>query len=188
MRSVLLKWTLGLCIVVGSIFTGGFVSAQTYFEYSLLGQPNECLGVGGGNMNNGTDFILWPCNAQPPNYTGARDQAFFTATYDYIWTEWGQYFSVRDALNNNKCMGVSGGSYADGANIMIWDCLGKTHTDQYWQFDLDKATNCYVIWDLNSGMYLAPYVGLRGGNQAEPVVQSLDSNQPVEWCQQQVTP
>jgi hypothetical protein len=192
MRSVLLKATLGLFIIVGITSMASKANAQSYFEL-IWADPTDftCAGVSGGNMTNGTDFILWTCNARANNgYTGAKDQALTIDTSDYIEAGGFFYYSIRDAKNYNKCMGVSGGSTSNNANVMIWDCLGTSHPDQYWLLFPDESTGCNIVYNYHSGMWL-------GVSQSDysSLVQTNDqygynngNGGPIEWCPHAVSP
>ena len=54
-----------------------------------------------------------------------------------------KYCSIRNGLNYNKCLGVKSGSTNNGTNLVIWDCLGGAHTDQYWAVTLKADGNYY---------------------------------------------
>jgi len=116
------------------------------FEHTFNG---ECIGVAAGNLNNGTNIISWPCNAQPPSYTGATDQAWSTDLNDCVMYNGSQYCSVRNQLNYNKCLGVSGGNTNSGTHLILWDCLGQSHPDQYWSINL-QGDGQYYFTDLAS--------------------------------------
>ena len=112
------------------------------FEHTFNG---ECMGVSAGNMTNGTAIISWPCNAQPPAYTAAKDQAWVTDLSDCIAYNGTSYCSVRDSVNFGKCLGVKAGITSNGTSLMIWDCLGQTHPDQYWSINKQSDNNYYFI-------------------------------------------
>ncbi|HXU61521.1 MAG TPA: RICIN domain-containing protein [Polyangia bacterium] len=117
---------------------------RQYFEFGFNG---KCMGVSNGNLTNGTNIVPWSCNANPANgYTQAKDQAW---TYDLndcynlsAVTGDTLYCPIRNGQNFNKCLGVKGGSTSEGTNLVIWDCLGIGHPDQFW-----------ALYDLGNGSY-----------------------------------
>jgi hypothetical protein len=142
MRNVLLNATLGLSVVAGITSIASQASAQLSGDLGLsyaipeTTDPNEapytiCAGVAAGNMANGTEFVTWTCNANVDNgYTGAKDQALFLDTSDYIEAGGFFYYSIRDSKNHSKCMGVSGGShFLYNYNSRMW--LGVTIPSGY---------------------------------------------------------
>ena len=102
---------------------------RTYFEFGFAG---KCMGVSGGSLTNGTNIIPWSCNAQPPSYTGATDQGWTIDLNDCTTYQGYSYCSVRNGLNYNKCLGTKAGGTGNGTNLVVWDCLGQAHADQYW--------------------------------------------------------
>jgi hypothetical protein len=205
MRSVLLKATLGLSVVAGVTSTTSQASAQLtgYFDLSYeVPQGDDvsfpfCAGVAAGNMTNGTEFVTWTCNANEDNgYAGAKDQAFMLDTSDYFEAGGFFYYSVRDANNYNKCLGVAGGSKSDDATVMIWDCLGTSHPDQYWLFFPDESrSGCYFLYNYHSQLWLGVdyppgYGGVEIGNtlmQTDDIEQSYEGA-PIPWCPHAVSP
>jgi hypothetical protein len=192
MRSVLLKATLGLFAIAGIGSIGAQARAQSYSEWGGFTLPPAnapgnyvaCAGVAGGNMTNGTPFVLAGCNAKSSNgFTGAGDQALSVDTTDYIESGGFFYYSIRNAKNFKKCMGVSGGSQNNNATVVIWDCLGTSHTDQYWLLFPDASTGCNIMYNYNSGMRLA------STSSSSNLVQRSDaSGWPIEWCPHPVSP
>jgi hypothetical protein len=59
---------------------------------------------------NGTSDQIWNRGKENPNFPG-----------------WFQYVN-----NAGQCLGVAGGSLAQGARLVGWTCLGPSHPDQYW--------------------------------------------------------
>ncbi len=208
MRGVLLKATFGLSVVASITSMAGPASAQIsgYFDLSYeASQDSEpyvpsqiCAGVSGGNMTNGTKFITWQCSANQNNgFTGAKDQAFIQDTSDYIESGGFFYYSIRDSQNYGKCMGVSGGSTGDDATVMIWDCLGTSHPDQYWLLFPDEyQSGCYFLYNYKSGMWLGVTLpgGYGGVGEGDTLIQTDDADQmegngaPIPWCPHSVTP
>jgi Ricin-type beta-trefoil lectin domain len=54
-----------------------------------------------------------------------------------------------------QCLGISGGSYSAGADAVVWNCLGVSHPDQYWNenFTGTQATTIY-LYNYKSGWVL----------------------------------
>jgi hypothetical protein len=57
----------------------------------------------------------------------------------------GYYQIVND---HNQCLGVAGGSTAQGARVVGWNCLGTSHPDQYWMVNFG-----YSCSTANSPLY-----------------------------------
>jgi hypothetical protein len=84
-----------------------------------------CLGIKGGN---GTSAVQWNCINHG----------------DQLWRTGKQ---IRDGYyqiinNDNRCLGVQGGSTREGAAVVGRKCLGTSHPDQYWQIE---SGSCYGI-------------------------------------------
>lgn len=187
MRSHLSQSALLLALAANSLLvSGGTARAEVLpggqvFQFSSLGPygDTECIGAWNGSMSNGTQLLAVSCNPidQPEE---PKDQGWAVDYTDCIFTEYGDYCSVRNLTNYNKCMGTYAGSPSNGAYIVIWDCLGKDHKDQYWQVVKDQATGYYRIWNLNSGL------GVTGSKVVcdwlgTCVNHLYDGNPPVEW-------
>ena len=85
-----------------------------------------CLGIKGGNVS--APAVQWNC----VNHG------------DQLWRTGKQ---IRDGYyqiinNDNRCMGVQGGSTREGAAVVGWKCLGTSHPDQYWQIE---GGTCYGV-------------------------------------------
>jgi hypothetical protein len=81
----------------------------------------KCLGISGGSTAAGAQAVQWDCN-------GNSDQSF-----QFSWTGktaggWPVYNIIDD--KSGDCLGVSGGSTAQGANVIQWPCNGNA--DQEW--------------------------------------------------------
>jgi hypothetical protein len=84
---------------------------------------NECLGVAGGVIQNGTRIIGWPCN-------GARDQEWIAVDSGF------GNFLIMNARNTNKCLSVAAMSKASQAALVIWDCKpAENNQDQRWSIE-----------------------------------------------------
>jgi len=154
MRSVLLRTTLAASVVAvgASVLVSNARADNVTYNFSIQrnGQT-QCIGTWGGSLTNGTQLIPWSCNPSGQ----AKDQAWWFDTSDCLHTEtYGDFCRIRNGVNN-KCMGVYGGSQNDGAYLVLWDCLGDSHGDQYWQLDGDGAGNNYIVnW---SGWFASIY-------------------------------
>jgi hypothetical protein len=105
----------------------------------------ECLGVLGGDMTNGTAVVAWPCIDHP-------DQKWEIQTTQGVpgGSIWGQ---IRNFQNPDKCLGVLASTTFDGSRLVIWDCNG--HTDQYWFFQpagssITGPDGCFNIENYNA--------------------------------------
>jgi hypothetical protein len=117
---------------------------RQYFEFIVNGQ---CMGVAAGNMTNGTNIVPWSCNANVSNgYTQAKDQAWTVDLNDCFHGYWSSvlYCSVHNAMNYNKCLGTRAGATGNNTNLVIWDCLGIGHPDQYWDVTQQSDGNYYL--------------------------------------------
>jgi len=159
-----------------SLIASGFViptSAGAQASYQLWTNPTTgyCLGVAGGNVTNGTPIIVWQCNGNSDQSWAAGDQLPYPP---------GAYSSYRNGTNANKCLGVANNSGANGAGLVIWDCLGTSHTDQYWNLQ-PVGNGCYVWYNASSGKVM----GVSGGSLSEgaSVIQWDYLGHPdQQWC------
>lgn len=132
--------------------TGHYFQLQynKYLAYRHEYYP-ECVSVGGTTPNNGASVISYFCK---PN-TAAVDQAWFWDIDDCFTTtnettgEQSRWCTIRNSQNTGKCMGISAGSRNEGAHAVMWDCLGKTHYDQYWLIQGDSY-GYYQLWNYNN--------------------------------------
>lgn len=126
----------------------------------------KCLGVGGGDMTNGTKIVQFDCINHP-------DQQWST-----VPTADGNYYHFRNKANPNKCLGVPGGSQAAGVQLVIWDCLN--HDDQFWSVVPTSDGNGYAILNANSGLIIG--VGAGSTQNGAPVVQwSWEGHADQRW-------
>ncbi|MGW7030774.1 ricin-type beta-trefoil lectin domain protein [Streptomyces xanthophaeus] len=117
---------------------------------SVTGLSGKCLDVAAGNTADGTPVQLYTCNetkAQQWRLTGDTVQALGKcltnqngeariATCDGSAQQKFTYRAGDKTLYNaaaNACLDVSGGSDADGANLLLYTCAGATN--QRWAFD-----------------------------------------------------
>jgi hypothetical protein len=102
--------------------TGRSVSLAAESQTGDIGtEPyGKCLAVGGGSKANGARVIQWPCN-------GHAEQIW---TRVVLW-RYNGIASVRIVnKNSGKCLAVAGGSDAEAAKVIQWDCVGSQ--DQRW--------------------------------------------------------
>jgi Ricin-type beta-trefoil lectin domain-like len=60
------------------------------------------------------------------------------------------YYQLRNDATN-QCLGIAGGSRSNGADVVVWKCLGTGHTDQYWTyFNANGTTEAWAWQDFNS--------------------------------------
>lgn len=100
-------------------------------------------------------------NAGDWNCTSNRDQTWHWGAA--IATGWFQLIN-----GNGKCLGVAGGSDAEGARIVAFTCLGTGHPDQYWAlgaagFGGNNINNYKAFFDPNTPAQL---IGVQGGSTA----------------------
>lgn len=98
----------------------------------------RCLGVSGGNMNNGTRIVLYDCD-------GSANQQWRAVPRNGLFQE------ISNGANPFKCLAVSGGSVTRGVSLVIWDCVSSA--DQRWA--VSPAGGGYVLENLKSGMYVS---------------------------------
>jgi hypothetical protein len=90
--------------------------------YELFNRgTGKCIGVNGGSTANGAQVIEWDCN-------GNADQRWFWRATGTTQFGWPVYNLVND--KSGRCMGINGGSTAQGAVAVQWDCNGNN--DQHW--------------------------------------------------------
>jgi hypothetical protein len=107
----------------------------------------------------------WNCNSTHP---------------DQNW-RWGQsnFFGYQQIINNDeRCLGVDGGSTARGARIRDWSCNGND--DQYWALiDTGVAGTSYIV-NFKSG-YVIGVLNASTANGAELVQWSRNTNGDQYW-------
>jgi hypothetical protein len=103
-----------------------------------LATYQRCLGINYSNSTAGA----WKC-------TYANDQLWHLG--GQLGTS-GYYQIVND---KGQCLGVQGGSTADGAQVVGWGCLGTSHQDQYWTIDFLYPSSSYLVYVFN---YKSGYV------------------------------
>ncbi len=120
----------------------------------------DCLGILGGADD--APAVQWPCD-------GSANQT---------WTfgrEYGNSLYFQLVNGDGQCLGVLGGSTAEGASVYGWSCLGPDHPDQYWEKVRSTSDPDYrYLVNLNSGLV----VGVLGNSTAEgaSVVQWANQN------------
>lgn len=173
MRSVLLKAILGLSVAAAGIISMENPASAQYVQIQSRQFPGHCLGLSNGSTANGTLIGLFPCNA----WQHAQDQAWHIDNADVIFGGTGLEFdSIRNGLNFSKCIGASGGHTTQYTMLILWDCLGHTHGDQYWNNQVLNGYN--VFWDYGTQFDM----GL--DYDYSPPATFLSISNPIGWYQQ----
>ncbi|MFF5173658.1 RICIN domain-containing protein [Micromonospora sp. NPDC000089] len=90
--------------------------------YELFSRPTgKCVGVSGGSTAAGAHVIEWDCN-------GNLDQRWYWRSTGAWQDGWPAYNLVNE--KSGLCLGISGGSRAQGAIAVQWSCNGNP--DQRW--------------------------------------------------------
>jgi ricin-type beta-trefoil lectin protein len=115
-----------------------------------------CLGLAGGSSAPGTDAVLWNCNGHPDQQWSIR-----STTTNSLGFKFDQFESNDGAL----CLGVAGGSTAEGAKLVGWTCDGTDHEDQWWRVQPVGCGDQYndAFQNLKDGWVM----GTQGGNLTE---------------------
>jgi hypothetical protein len=127
---------------------------------TLLDHPQKCLGIDASHKAG-----IWNC-------TWRNDQAWHLGSQI---NGSGYYQFIND---HGKCLGVAGGSTAEGARVVDFRCEGPTHPDQYWTFyQTSPGDPIYWVFNYNSNYVL----GVEGGrhDNGAPVVQWRWQQNPV---------
>ena len=107
------------------------------------------IDIPGGNVENNPVIQMYEGNG-----TDAQKFKFVKANQEI---EEGQVlengvYKIKSALNNNKCVDVSDGSYDSGANVHIWDNCNVQQ--QKFEITYNAKQNYYEIKSVNSGKVL----------------------------------
>jgi hypothetical protein len=109
-----------------------------------------CLGI-----NSSNDAGQWDCTLS------GLDQYWHWGSENSSFPGW--YQLVND---KGQCLGVAGGSIAEGARVVGWTCDGSSHYDQYWARINYVCYSDYIPYypftNLNSGYVL----GVAGNSKA----------------------
>jgi len=92
-----------------------------------------CAALPGGDVDSGTQLILWHCSAGTYDQGWGFVPQFLDATghqcYDLT-----NMAAFEDGYNPPQVIGVYAGNMTDGASVVVWqfydDALG--HKDQFW--------------------------------------------------------
>ena len=77
----------------------------------------QCINVRGYGTSNGAAIQQWPCNWATATTNEIWYPYLFIGNMNSLsWYEWA-------GLQSNKCLNVSGDSTANGAKIILWDCI-----------------------------------------------------------------
>lgn len=115
---------------------GGNLNLQIKAKHS-----DKCLAVDSrpsvpNNLNNGVNIFQWNCSGEVTQ----------TWRLQYVFSyqqNKGGYQVI--ARHSNKCVDVSGISTSSGANVLQWECLGETQTNQVWRFDPVPSDTTYFL-------------------------------------------
>ncbi len=137
--------------LVGGIGIAEAIPAQAYTSSNINNvQSDRCIGI------SGNDAGIWNCtsNADQEWHQGATISGYYT-----------QYIN-----NKGQCLGVAGGSSANGARVVGWTCEAG-HKDQYWwHYCLLDGRACIFI------NYDSPSNSLGGGGKVLGVAGGSESN------------
>jgi Ricin-type beta-trefoil lectin domain-like len=114
------------------------IGADTTLGFVLNYNSGRCLGITGGEHE--APAVQFTCLSGHPDqqwHTGAANSA-------------GYYQIVN---GDGQCLGVQGGSTAQGARVYGWNCLGPSHPDQYWLYD----------GNITCGTYYSPIINYKSG-------------------------
>ena len=90
--------------------------------YELFSRATgKCVGVAGGSTAQGAYVVEWDCN-------GSTDQRWSWRSTGATVGGWPVYHLVN--VKSGRCLGISGGSTAQGALAVQWTCNGNP--DQSW--------------------------------------------------------
>jgi hypothetical protein len=162
---------IGLAVGLGATAASAQTTSNIYNTNS-----SRCLGIAGN------DAGIWNCTD-----AGNADQAWY-------WR--GTFITGPDGIvygmienKKGQCLGVAGGSTANGARIVGWTCL-PSHHDQYWDYDcvylLDAGQGC-VLANLNTPVNAYSYggkvAGVAGGSKSNgaAVVLWTDTLETLSW-------
>lgn len=149
----------------GSLVVTPNIPASGTFNIHNYGASGKCIGISGNNAGD------WNCTSNP-------DQTWHWG--GAIATGWYQLVN-----GNGKCLGISGGSDAVGAQVVAWGCNGNA--DQYWALGSSSYPGAntvlnYKAWfDPNTA---AALIGVGGGstaNGAPVVLWSSDGSPNQSW-------
>jgi len=102
-------------------------SART-FKTWVNSSNGLCMGVSGGNMNNGTPVISWTCNGNADQY------------WEYQGGPGPGFYPFRNLANQNKCLSLLRNQWDGTLNtgdLVISDCDGSA--EQTWQWTLTAS-------------------------------------------------
>ncbi len=148
--STLLRYTLAALVAVAALAlslpaANAALAAPDTQTPSIIGNTHAsvwCLGT--QDHRDDAQAILQYCD------TGPGDTLWHVGSENPTHAG---YYQIINA--NNQCLGVYGGSTAQGADIVSWTCLGPTHPDQYWKAGKRcgsaQVDQRYLFQDLESG-------------------------------------
>jgi hypothetical protein len=130
------------------------VSAQ-WMGHIVNYHSHLCLGITGGQDN--APAVQWNCDYS----AGHPDQEWWASQAIAPGSPYTQIVN-----SAGECLGIAGGSTAEGAKVVGWNCLGTP--DQYWE-TYATCSGQYILINYKSGDVL----GVAGNSTAEgaPIVQ-----------------
>lgn len=156
--------TVGLTVVAN-----GPAFASSISQMRLYDAPNKCLDVKDVSYDNGAPLQIYDCLPSQFN------QQFYFFYVPGSGTP-GRYQIV--ARHSGKCLDVRDVSYAPGAVVQQWDCLGYGQTNQLWQ-RVDNGSQYSRFYAYHSGQWLRSF----GLGNSSPVGQDATS---MLWFQNQL--
>ena len=142
------------------------ITASAVTTSILNSHSGRCLGI-----NSSRDAGIWNC-------TGGADQTWHWGSAN---SRNGDYHQIIN--KKGQCLGVAGGSTANGARIVGWSCLGSGHVDQYWLYScvwLGEGSNLCVLNNLgtpvNAYSLGGKVIGVSGGSTANGAAAVLWTN------------
>jgi ricin-type beta-trefoil lectin protein len=131
--AILAVVALAAGLAVGLSGTAAYAQSTSNIYNSNSGR---CLGI-----NPSRDAGIWNCTD-----AGNADQAWYWKGIFITGPHGIQYGMIEN--KKGQCLGVAGGSTANGARIVGWTCL-RSHHDQYWNddcvYDSINGQGCVLV-------------------------------------------
>lgn len=120
---------------LGAAQAGAAGPAYVNVVNKIVANGGLCLDVASNSLNSGTAAVQQPCSDAP------------SQTWAAVAIGNGYYHLV--AQHSGKCLNISGGSTADGAQLIQWDCQAAGATNDQWS--LTAVGDRYRITSRSSG-------------------------------------
>ena len=105
-------------------------------SFEIQGSSSKkALDISGGQLENGQNIQLYHENS-----TAAQAFVFFSATASY--SDYSGDYYISSSVDDGRCIDVSGGSSANGANIQLYTSNG-THAQKFTL--VSEGSGCYTI-------------------------------------------